>query len=113
MMLAKQGYEHKTFAIIDIGYVTTMKTARQQVLVKSVIGSVADGWAVDASHEDRYNTLRLLATKWENAILTTPPELWPHVAMTSIAQLTALGVMVSELPVTYQWHTSETHAKYL
>ena len=102
MMLATQSYEAKSFAIIDIGFMSSMKMAKQQVMVKGVIRSIADGWTLDTTDEVKQDTLKLLLTRWENDILALPRQLWNHAGQLAVAQLTAIGIMASELPVHLQ-----------
>ena len=108
MTLGKQDYDERTYAIVDIGYGASMKMAKQEIMVKSVVRSIADAWPASATPTDKCQTLKNLLAKWTNEILTTSPVLWRHLATIVIAQVTAIGIMAKELPIELHGEFADT-----
>ena len=55
-------------------------------------------WTNDTPVQERYGQLELLEQKWATDLRNTPDEVAGHTAPLTVAQFTALGIMVRELP---------------
>ena len=95
--LANRDYDGNSSAIVSLGYSATLRSAEQTLLVRGAIRSITAAWTAETTTEEKAQTLVKLLNQWEREAMYT--ELWEYEGPLITAKITAVGSLVSELPL--------------